>query len=83
LAAEWRLPIEIGARMRAENSKGIWMQIRGEARLTWSELTDDDLLQVDGDLDKLAGKLQEKYGYSREEAQREVDIFLNKINARR
>jgi uncharacterized protein YjbJ (UPF0337 family) len=56
------------------------MQIRGAAQKNWDELTDDDLAQIDGDLDKLVGKLQEKYGYTHEEAQREADVFLKTMD---
>ena len=56
--------------------KGKWQQLKGEARIQWGRLTDDDLDQIQGNLEKLAGKLQERYGYAREDAQREVDDFV-------
>jgi uncharacterized protein YjbJ (UPF0337 family) len=65
--------------MAAINSdvlKGKWQQLKGEARIQWGRLTDDDLDQVQGNLEKLAGKLQERYGYARQDAQREVDDFV-------
>ena len=66
--------------MHTELLKGKWMQIRGAAQQTWDELTDDDLAEIDGNVDKLVDKLQEKYGYTHEEAQREADVFLNKMD---
>jgi uncharacterized protein YjbJ (UPF0337 family) len=42
----------------------------------WGELTDDDLDRVDGNVDELAGRLQERYGYEREEAEREIERRL-------
>jgi uncharacterized protein YjbJ (UPF0337 family) len=45
----------------------------GEARRWWGKLTEDDLHRIAGSKDKLIGKLQERYGYSREQAQDEVD----------
>ncbi|HCY56647.1 MAG TPA: general stress protein CsbD, partial [Oceanicaulis sp.] len=39
----------------------------------WGKLTDDDLAEIDGEKDKLVGKLQEKYGKSREEAEKELE----------
>ena len=53
--------------------KGNARQLRGQMREWWGKLTDDDLEQVAGHKDKLIGKLQERYGYSREQAQQEVD----------
>lgn len=65
--------------MNSDTLKGKWMQIRGEAKNTWGELTDDELTQVEGNMEKLAGKLQEKYGYSRERAEREVEDFRRRM----
>jgi uncharacterized protein YjbJ (UPF0337 family) len=61
---------------------GIWKQVRGEAKQTWGELTDDELDQIEGQRDKLVGKLQEKYGYSRMKAEAEVDNFLDRMQHR-
>lgn len=65
--------------MNSDTLKGKWMQIRGEAKSTWGELTDDELTEMEGNMDKLVGKLQEKYGYSREKAQSEVENFRSKM----
>ena len=62
--------------MNTDILEGKWKQIRGEIRETWGELTDDELDQIAGKRDKLAGKLQEKYGWSRDEAERQIDDFL-------
>ncbi len=56
--------------------EGKWMQLRGAIREKWGELTDDELDQIAGKRDKLAGVLQEKYGYGQMEAEREIDDFL-------
>jgi uncharacterized protein YjbJ (UPF0337 family) len=56
--------------------KGKWQQLKGEARIQWGRLTDDDLDQIQGNVEKLAGKLQERYGYAREDAKREADDFI-------
>ena len=53
--------------------KGKWKQLRGRAKQTWGDLTDDDLAKVDGSYDRFVGVLQEKYGYTKEEAQRKID----------
>jgi uncharacterized protein YjbJ (UPF0337 family) len=56
--------------------KGKWKQIRGQAKVWWGKLTDDDLNQVDGNVDKLVGRLQERYGYAKEDAEKEVNQRL-------
>ncbi len=61
--------------MNTDKLHGKWMQIRGEAKRQWGKLTDDDLDQINGDMDRLIGKLQARYGYSRSEATREVEAF--------
>jgi uncharacterized protein YjbJ (UPF0337 family) len=52
---------------------GQWKQMRGTLKSWWGSLSDDDFEQIGGQKDKLIGKIQEKYGYSRESAQREVE----------
>ena len=47
---------------------GKWKQMRGQAKVWWGKLTDDDLEKVNGNYDKLTGLLQEKYGYTKEQA---------------
>jgi uncharacterized protein YjbJ (UPF0337 family) len=59
--------------MNADEFKGKWLQLKGNIKTKWGELTDDDLAVIDGDRDKMVGKLQERYGYSIEEAEKEVN----------
>ena len=59
--------------MNADIFKGKWKQVKGDVKNWWGELTDDEVDQIEGDWDKLVGKLQEKYGYSREKAEEEAD----------
>ncbi|WP_265501321.1 CsbD family protein [Paracoccus beibuensis] len=59
--------------------QGKWKQLQGAAKEKWGELTDDELDQVDGNKDRLAGKLQEKYGWTKEEADQQInDYFRDK-----
>ncbi|RPI87977.1 MAG: CsbD family protein [Chloroflexi bacterium] len=58
--------------------KGMWKQLKGTVKETWGELTDDDLTEVEGNVEKLAGKLQERYGWSRERADSEISHFIEK-----
>ncbi len=59
--------------MNKDIFEGNWKQMRGQMRNWWGKLTDDDFEQIAGNKDKLIGKLQERYGYSREQAMQEVD----------
>lgn len=59
--------------------KGLWKQLKGRVQEKWGELTDDEIDQVQGKKEVLIGKIQEKYGYARDEAEREVNNFLDGI----
>lgn len=59
--------------------KGKWNQLAGSIKATWGDLTDDEVTQIEGDSQKLVGKLQEKYGYTRAEAERRVDELLRDV----
>jgi uncharacterized protein YjbJ (UPF0337 family) len=56
--------------------KGNWKQLTGKVKQKWGKLTDDDLTFIGGKKDEFVGKLQERYGYGRDQAEREVDEFL-------
>ena len=53
--------------------KGKWKQMTGSARARWGKLTDDELTEIDGRREQLVGKITEKYGIARDEAERQVD----------
>ncbi len=53
--------------------KGNWNQIKGSLKKKYGELTDDDLKYVEGEEDKLLGRLQEKTGKTKEELSREIN----------
>ncbi len=57
--------------------KGKWSQVKGEARMQWGKLTDSDWEEIAGQKDKLVGKLQERYGWNREQAERETEDYFN------
>ncbi|HVU13191.1 MAG TPA: CsbD family protein [Phototrophicaceae bacterium] len=52
---------------------GDWKQFKGNVKKQWGKLTDDDLEQVKGQRDILAGKIQERYGIAKDEANRQLD----------
>lgn len=68
--------------MNSDILHGKWLQIRGEVKKQWGKLTDDDLDQVNGNMDKLTGILQERYGYSRQEAEEHVQHFMSDYDDR-
>ena len=55
---------------------GMWKQIRGQVKETWGKLTDDDLDTIDGKRDQLIGKLQERYGWTKMQADAEYERFM-------
>ena len=57
--------------MNKDVFEGKWKQMRGQAKVWWGKLTDDDLEKVGGKFDNLLGVLQEKYGYTRQQAEGE------------
>lgn len=61
--------------MAWDRIEGSWNQFRGKVREQWGKLTDDDLDVIGGRRDQLIGKIQEKYGIAREEADRQVRDF--------
>jgi uncharacterized protein YjbJ (UPF0337 family) len=52
--------------------EGNWKQLKGKARQQWGKLTDDEIDQVGGKREELVGRVQERYGIAREEAERQV-----------
>lgn len=58
--------------------KGQWKQQVGAAKIAWGNLTDDELLKVEGHEQKLAGLIQERYAITRDEAVAQVKVFFEK-----
>jgi uncharacterized protein YjbJ (UPF0337 family) len=61
--------------MNWDQIEGGWKQFKGKVKEKWAKLTDDDLTAIAGKRDQLAGKLQERYGYEKAQAERELDDF--------
>ena len=59
--------------MNTDILKGKWNQLKGEVRNRWGKLTDDDVAQIQGNVEKMIGKLQERYGYAKDQVRKEVD----------
>ncbi len=59
--------------MNWDQIQGKWKQMKGSVRQKWAKLTDDDLEYIAGNREHFAGRLQERYGIAREEAERQLD----------
>jgi len=58
--------------MNKDQMAGKWHQLKGSIKKEWGKLTDNDLDQAEGNYETLVGKIQEKYGTSREEIKRRL-----------
>ena len=58
---------------------GKWKQATGEVKKQWGDLTDDELMEINGNRDILAGKIQERYGIAKDEANRQIDEWAGKL----
>jgi len=65
--------------MNWDRVEGNWKQFKGKAREKWGKLTDSDFEQVAGKKDQLVGKIQERYGIARDEAQRQADEWVTTL----
>jgi uncharacterized protein YjbJ (UPF0337 family) len=59
--------------MNWDRIEGDWKQFAGKIRQRWGKLTDDDITVINGKREQLEGKVQERYGYNREQAKKELD----------
>ena len=66
--------------MNWDQVEGKWKQTKGKVREQWGKLTDDDLTVISGKRDQLVGRIQERYGVAREEAERQADAFVKGLN---
>jgi len=66
--------------MNSDQIEGNWKQLRGRAKQQWGNLTDDDLEQIAGKREVLIGKLQQRYGIVREQAQKKVEEWLKTVD---
>lgn len=64
--------------MNEDTLKGKWKQLEGKIKEQWGKLTDDDIKVAEGNSEYLAGKVQERYGVARDEAERQVKDFRDR-----
>jgi uncharacterized protein YjbJ (UPF0337 family) len=67
--------------MNWDEVQGKWTQLKGSVIQQFGKLTNDDVEMIAGQRDKLVGKLQERYGYAREEAQKRADEWMRAVPA--
>jgi len=66
--------------MNWDQIEGKWKQYSGKAKEKWGKLTDDDLTTIGGKRDQLIGRLQERYGMAREQAEKQIDEFTHSLS---
>jgi uncharacterized protein YjbJ (UPF0337 family) len=62
--------------MNWDRVEGNWKEFKGNIQQKWGKLTNDDLQVIDGKRNELAGRLQQRYGYAKDQAEREIDTWL-------
>ena len=73
-AAHWEIA------MNWDQIQGNWTKAKGKLRQQWGKLTDDDITLIDGKREELLGRLQERYGYQKEQAEKEIDSWMKKAS---
>ena len=63
--------------MNSDFVAGKWKQLTGKAKAVWGELTDDELTRTEGNVERLVGLIQERYGRTKEQAKKEVHDFFD------
>jgi uncharacterized protein YjbJ (UPF0337 family) len=69
--------------MNNDTIGGQWKQISGKIKQQWGKLTDDDMKVVEGNAEMLAGRVQERYGVARDEAEKQVREFEHNLDMSR
>lgn len=64
--------------MNPDRFEGNWKQFRGKVKEQWGRLTHDQRREAAGRRDQLAGRIQARRGFSKEEAERQLQEFLNR-----
>jgi len=67
--------------MNWDQMAGNWKQVKGSAKTRWGKLTNDDLDMISGERDQLVGRIQERYGIAKDEAQHQVDEWHRTLDS--
>jgi uncharacterized protein YjbJ (UPF0337 family) len=65
--------------MNAEKLNGTWNVLKGKIQAKWGKLTDNDLDVIEGDRKQIAGRIQQRYGHTKEQVQRELDEWIKSL----
>ena len=65
--------------MDSNRIEGSWEELKGKAKSKWGNLTDNELTQIGGKKDELMGRLQARYGYSKDKAQQEIESWVESL----
>jgi uncharacterized protein YjbJ (UPF0337 family) len=71
--------LDMETAMNWDRIEGNWKQFSGKVREKWGQLTDDDLTTINGRREHLEGKIQERYGYNKDQVRKEVDDWLGRL----
>jgi uncharacterized protein YjbJ (UPF0337 family) len=66
--------------MNWDRIEGDWKQFKGKVQQQWGKLTNDDIDVIKGNQTELAGRLQQRYGYAKDEAQKQIDSWMKTVN---
>ena len=69
--------------MNKDQFSGKWHEIKGKVKEKWGKLTDDDIAQVNGKMEQLTGKLQKRYGWAKEQAEKEINNWCSSCDHRK
>lgn len=58
--------------------KGKWREIKGKLKEQWGKLTDDDIQRMEGSFESFSGQIQKRYGYEKDQCEKEIKTFFNK-----
>ena len=83
----WIVPADVwlnfgGTSVNRNILEGKWRQLKGSMTQYWAKLTDNDLEYIQGSYEKLIGRLQERYGYTRDQAEKEYDLYSTQFTTR-
>jgi uncharacterized protein YjbJ (UPF0337 family) len=59
--------------------EGNWKEVKGKVKEKWGKLTDDDLTAINGQRDQLEGRLQQRYGFAKDQARKDVDTWFSTL----
>jgi uncharacterized protein YjbJ (UPF0337 family) len=66
--------------MNWDTAAGNWKQFKGKVKQQWGKLTDDDLVRIEGKRDELLGRIQERYGVAKDEADKQIKEWESRLN---